>query len=96
MLLAVQGYFEAGRFITDTPIQIPERRKTVIRVVDETIDKEQENYIAYGNQQPRPEGRGIQPLSMNKIIANIRNSDGMPEGEPERMHFKASEAIGTP
>jgi hypothetical protein len=75
----VQGYFEAGRFISDTPIQIPERRKTIITVLDETIDKEkeQENYIVY----------------WNKIIEDIRNSDEMPEGEPERIHFKAPEAI---
>jgi hypothetical protein len=32
-MLAVQGYFQSGRFITDTPIQIPERKKTIITVL---------------------------------------------------------------
>jgi hypothetical protein len=60
MLLTVEGYFEAGRFIADTPIQIPERRKTIITVLDEKVDKknEQERYRAY----------------WNKIIADIQNS----------------------
>ena len=49
MSLIIQGYFEEGHFIPNTPIQIPERRKTIITLLDETADKrrEQENYIAY-------------------------------------------------
>jgi hypothetical protein len=79
MLLTVEGYFEAGRFIADTPIQIPERRKTIITVLDEKVDKEngQERYIAY----------------WNKIIEDIQNSDEVLEGEPERIRFKTPEEI---
>jgi len=79
MMLTVQGYFEAGYFITDTPIQIPEGRKTIITILDETIDKKnkRENYIAY----------------WNKIIDDIKNSDEVLEGEPERICFKNPEEI---
>ena len=77
MLLTFRGYFESGRFVSDTPIQIPEGRKTIITVLDEKIDKENErvNYIAY----------------WNKIIEDIQNSDEELEGEPERIRFKTPE-----
>ncbi|MHC6203124.1 hypothetical protein ACYULU_08005 [Breznakiellaceae bacterium SP9] len=79
MLLTFQGYFEAGQFVADTPIQIPEGRKTIITVLDEKADNanERENYIAY----------------WNKIIEDIQNSDEVLEGEPERIRFKTPEEI---
>lgn len=83
MLLTVEGYFEAGRFVADTPIQIPERRKTIVTVLDETVnrdeEKEWEDYQAY----------------WDKIIEDIRNSDEVLEGEPERFTrlFKTPEEI---
>ncbi|MDR1302689.1 MAG: hypothetical protein LBK43_09520 [Treponema sp.] len=79
MLLAVEGYFEAGRFITDTPVHIPEGRRTIVTVLDEVVnkDKERENYVAY----------------WNKIIEDIQNSDEVLEGEPERIRFKTPEEI---
>jgi ethanolamine utilization cobalamin adenosyltransferase len=39
-MLALQGYFQSGRFVTDTPVQIPERKKAIVTVLDE--EKEQE------------------------------------------------------
>jgi hypothetical protein len=79
MLLTFQGYFEAGQFVADTPIQIPEGRKTIITVLDEKVDKanEREDYRAY----------------WNKIIEDIQNSDEVLEGEPERICFKTPEEI---
>jgi hypothetical protein len=79
MLLTVQGYFRSGRFIADIPIKIPEGRKTIMIVLDEKIDTENErkNYIAY----------------WNKIIEDIQNSDEALEGEPERIRFKTPEEI---
>jgi hypothetical protein len=79
MLLTFQGYFEAGQFVADSPIQIPEGRKTIVTVLDEKVDKtnERENYIAY----------------WNKIIEGIQNSDEVLEGEPERIRFKTPEEI---
>jgi hypothetical protein len=79
MLLTFQGYFEAGQFIADTPTQIPERKRTIITVLDEEIDKgkEREDYIAY----------------WNGIIADIKNSDEVLEGEPERIRFKTPDEI---
>jgi predicted KAP-like P-loop ATPase len=79
MLLTVQGYFEAGHFIADTPIQIPERRKTIVTVLDEKIDKENEQakYITY----------------WNKIIEDIQNSEEVLEDEPERIHLKPLDEI---
>jgi hypothetical protein len=79
MLLVVEGYFEEGRFITDTPVHIPEGRKTIVTVLDEAVNKDnkRENYVAY----------------WNKIIEDIQNSDEALEGEPERVHFKTPEEI---
>jgi hypothetical protein len=34
-MLVIQGYFEEGKFITDTPVAIPEKRKTIVTVLDE-------------------------------------------------------------
>jgi hypothetical protein len=39
MMLVIQGYFEAGQFISDTPVVIPENKKTIITVLDENIQK---------------------------------------------------------
>ena len=49
MTVVAQGYFESGRFIADTPIQIPEGKKVIVTVLDEEVNKEnrQKNYIAY-------------------------------------------------
>jgi hypothetical protein len=79
MLLVVEGYFEAGRFITETPVHIPEGKKTIVTVLDEAVNKDQEreNYVAY----------------WNKIIEDIQNSDEVLEGEPERIRFKTPEEI---
>jgi hypothetical protein len=79
MLLTFQGYFEAGQFVSDTPVQIPEGRKTIITVLEEKVDKanERENYIGY----------------WNKIIEDIQNSNEVLEGEPERIRFKTPEEI---
>jgi hypothetical protein len=79
MLLTFQGYFEAGQFVTDTPVQIPEGRKTIVTVLDEKADRAtgREEYIAY----------------WNKIIEDSQDSDEMPEGEPGRIRFKTPEEI---
>jgi hypothetical protein len=79
MLLTFQGYFEAGQFVADTPVQIPEGRKTIVTVLDEKADKAngREDYIAY----------------WNKIIEDIQASDEMLEGEPERARFKTPKEI---
>jgi hypothetical protein len=37
-MLALQGYFQSGRFVSDTPVRIPERKKTIVTVSDEGID----------------------------------------------------------
>jgi hypothetical protein len=31
-MLALQGYFQSGRFVTGTPVQIPEGKKTIVTV----------------------------------------------------------------
>jgi hypothetical protein len=80
MLLVLEGYFNEGRFITDTPY-IPEGKKTIVTVLDEAVntdkEKERENYKAY----------------WDKIIKDIQNSNEVLEGEPERIHFKTPEEI---
>jgi hypothetical protein len=81
MVLTFQGYFEAGQFVADTPVQIPEGRKTIITVLDEVVNKETK--------------RDAYKKRWNKIIETIRNSDEILEGEPERFTrlFKTPEEI---
>ena len=77
--MTVQGYFKAGQFIAGTPIQIPEERKTIVRVLDKKVnrEKEREQYRAY----------------WDKIIENLQNCNEFLEGEPERIRFKTPEEI---
>jgi RAB protein geranylgeranyltransferase component A len=77
MLLTFQGYFEAGQFIADTPVHIPERHKTIVTVLDETVD-------------PEAEQEAHKKL-WEKIVEDIQNSDEVLEGEPERLHFRTPE-----
>jgi hypothetical protein len=44
-MLSIQGYFEAGRFIADTPVVIPENKRTIITVLDENINKTDQKKI---------------------------------------------------
>jgi len=76
MLLVLEGYFEEGRFITDTPY-IPEGKKTIVTVLDETVDgdKEQKAYKKLWDE----------------IIDAIETSDEVLEGEPERLCFRTTE-----
>jgi hypothetical protein len=80
MLLTFEGYFNEGRFITDT-LYIPEGKKTIVTVLDEAVnmdkEKESENYKAY----------------WNKIIEDIQNSNEVLEGKPEHIHFKTPQEI---
>jgi hypothetical protein len=81
MLLTFQGYFEAGQFVADTPVHIPEGKKTIVTVLDEVVNREAE--------------REAYKKRWNKIIDEIENSDEVLEGEPERFTrlFKTSEEI---
>jgi hypothetical protein len=44
-MLVIQGYFEAGKFISDTPVAIPENKKTIITVLDENIQRTDQKKI---------------------------------------------------
>ena len=79
MLLAFQGYFEAGHFVTDTPIQIPEGRKAIVTVLDEMADK--------GSEEAR------QTKLWDEIFEEIEHCDEALLGEPERVHFRTPEEI---
>jgi uncharacterized protein (UPF0216 family) len=79
MLLTVQGYFEAGQFIADTPITIPERRKTIVTVLDE--------------QAPHVRDLAVHKKRWREIIQDVRNCVEVLEGEPERISFKTAEEI---
>jgi hypothetical protein len=76
-MLAFQGYFQSGRFVTDTPVQIPERKKTIVTVLDENVDEDRE--------------RKAYQILWDEIIDEIENSDETLEGEPERLHFRSPE-----
>ncbi|MDR1318671.1 MAG: hypothetical protein LBJ90_03525 [Treponema sp.] len=77
MLLTVEGYFEAGRFIADTPVHIPEKKKTIVTVLDETVDEA--GAVA------------ARKRLWNEIIHDLRNCDELLEGEPERLRFRSPE-----
>jgi hypothetical protein len=77
MLLTVEGYFEAGRFIADTPIHLPERKKAIVTVLDETVDE--------------AEALAARKKLWSGIIQDLRNCDEPLEGEPERLRFRSPE-----
>jgi hypothetical protein len=76
-MLAFQGYFQSGRFVTDIPVQIPERKKTIVTVLDESVDEDGER-------------KSYQRL-WDEIIDEIETSDEVLVGEPERLHFRSPE-----
>jgi hypothetical protein len=73
-MLAIQGYFQSGRFITDTPVQIPERKKTIVTVLDENVDEDKE--------------LEAHKKLWDEIMAMVQTSDEVLEGEPERLRFR--------
>jgi hypothetical protein len=77
MLLTFQGYFEAGRFIADPPVHIPEGKKTIVTVLDEAADRDKK--------------REAYKKLWDEIIDEIENSDEVLEGEPERLRFRTPE-----
>ena len=79
MLLTFEGFFKDGHFVTDTPTQIPEGRKTIVTVLDETVDE-----IAEKEQRIE---------LWDKIIEKIKNCDEVLIGEPERVHFRTPEEV---
>jgi hypothetical protein len=80
-MLALQGYFQSGRFVTDTPVQIPERKKTIVTVLDEDIDEEKE--------------QEAHKKLWDEIIAELQSCDEVLEGEPERLRFRGPEETET-
>ena len=79
MLLTFQGYFKEGHFVPDTPVQIPEGKKTIVTVLDETANQNAE------------EMRRIK--LWEKIFEEIKNCDEELLGEPERVHFRTPEEV---
>jgi hypothetical protein len=79
MLLTVQGYFEAGQFIADTPTPIPEGRKTIVTVLDEQARHDRE--------------LAAHAKLWSEIIQDLRNCDEALEGEPEQIRFKTPKEI---
>jgi hypothetical protein len=77
MLLSIEGYFEAGRFIADPPVYIPEGKKTIVTILDEAVNKDREQQ-AYKKL-------------WDEIIDEIENSNEALEGEPERLRFRTPE-----
>jgi len=79
MLLTFQGFFKEGHFITDTPVKIPEGRKTIVTVLDETANESDE------------EAR--QSKLWDEIFEEIKNCDEVLLGEPERIHLRVPEEV---
>jgi hypothetical protein len=79
MLLTFQGSFRKGHFVTDTPTQIPEGRKTIVTVLDETVDESGEEIR--------------QSKLWDEIFEEIKNCDEVLSGEPERIHLRTPEEV---
>jgi leucyl aminopeptidase (aminopeptidase T) len=76
-MLALQGYFQEGRFVTDTFVQIPERKRAIVTVLDEDVD---------GAKDIR-----AHQAFWEEIIEDLQNCDEVLDGEPERLHFRSPE-----
>jgi hypothetical protein len=79
MLLTFQGSFKEGHFVTDSPIQIPEGRKTIVTVLDEMADESDEEVR--------------QSKLWDEIFEEIRNCDEVLLGEPEHIHLRTPEEV---
>jgi hypothetical protein len=79
MLLTFEGFFKKGHFITNTPIQIPEGRKTIVTVLDEMVN------------ESREEAR--QSKLWDEIFDEIKNCDEVLVGEPEPIHLRTPEEV---
>jgi len=79
MLLTFQGYFKAGYFVTDAEMQIPEGKKAIVTVLDESVDEKNAEVLRSN--------------LWYKIISDIQTCDEVLLGEPERLRFKTSEEV---
>jgi hypothetical protein len=82
-MFVIQGYFEAGKFIADSPVSIPENKKTIITVLDEdalSIEAKKQERIR----------------KWEKFREAIENSDeDLPDDFPIRMNnFRTPEDLG--
>jgi hypothetical protein len=46
MLLTFQGFFEDGRFIPSEPVEIPEHKKAIVTILEETEDDRKKQQMA--------------------------------------------------
>jgi hypothetical protein len=46
MLVTVQGFFEDGKFIPSEPISIPDHKKVILTILDETDDDRKKKQMA--------------------------------------------------
>jgi hypothetical protein len=46
MLLTVQGFFEDGKFIPSEPVKIPEHKKAIVTILDETEEDRKKRQMA--------------------------------------------------
>jgi hypothetical protein len=80
-MLVIQGYFEAGRFIADSPVAIPENKKAIVTVLDEEIR---------GEEQKRQERIKL----WREIRAKVEQSDEvLPDDFPIPLKLKTPEDL---
>jgi hypothetical protein len=46
MLVTVQGFFEDGKFIPSEPVSIPDHKKVILTILDETDDDRKKKQMA--------------------------------------------------
>jgi len=79
MLLTFQGYFESGHFVSEDRDQIPEGRKAIVTILDESVDE--------------TGGEAARAKLWLKIISDIESCDEVLSGEPEPVRFKTPDEV---
>jgi pyrroloquinoline quinone (PQQ) biosynthesis protein C len=46
MLVTVQGFFQDGKFIPSEPVSIPDHKKVILTILDETDDDRKKKQVA--------------------------------------------------
>jgi hypothetical protein len=63
MLLTIQGYFEAGKFVTNEPVKIPGHKKAILTILEE------ESPLVL---QPKPQAE-VSPLDNGSLAYLFRD-----------------------
>jgi hypothetical protein len=69
MLLTVQGYFEAGKFVADEPVKIPGHKKAILTILEE------ESPTHEPQQRSKAEGAPLDNGSLAYLFHNYHDDN---------------------